>query len=349
MMSAPIIGGIMKLLLLIFYIYFYAIYSILLGLAKAIIVGFANTFILKIVDMDLLKFTFFNAVYDKVLVIGFAIFILIVLFQSLKAMFGSTLGFETEESWMIFIKAILYGFLVIYAKDICIYVNDGIFKKAIKFLIEGEGPSLLTSLFANNAIQISDIAKNLTFDAFPYIPIVDALLTLLICFKLIALVFRFAERYLITSLLIIMSPLAFACGVSKATKPFLQGWMKVFIGNYTIQIFQYVGFMCLILLDSSSIVSNATPFETFGMTAGLFKRIFIYLLADLIGKSEDIVREVGLSFGVGSPMSGPIGFAGEKLGSITSIKYGFDSSKSMLGFGSGAGDAGGVVGVPKPK
>ncbi len=65
-----------------------------------------------------------------------------------------------------------------------------------------------------------------------------AIILIAISIKLIMLAKRFAERLAFSTLLVLVSPLAFATGVIQVTKGFLQRWVKLFVGNLIVQVLQ---------------------------------------------------------------------------------------------------------------
>ena len=78
------------------------------------------------------SFTFIQILYERLQVIGAALLILIVIWQSFKTMFAF-LGFECEEPWRIGGRAIVFCFFIAYSKEI-IYVALGIFEKLVNYL-----------------------------------------------------------------------------------------------------------------------------------------------------------------------------------------------------------------------
>ena len=57
--------------------------------------------------------------YERVRIIGFAVLMLIALWQVFKSFFAYAGYSQPEESWKIGLKLMLYGILVLYSKEIC--------------------------------------------------------------------------------------------------------------------------------------------------------------------------------------------------------------------------------------
>lgn len=331
----------------------YFVTVIVLAAVNEIVVNTMN----YVAKLNLLNIDIFNDIYKKILIIAFAVFILIVAFQSLKTMFGNVMGFETEEAYMLFLKSILYGVLLLNAKEICLYINQNIFQNIMAYLLNGSASleKISAKLISDSRTDTSILTQKISglFTSFfdpnasslsILLYLVEAFILIIVAVKMLMLCFRFIERNLIFTLLVIMSPLAFAVGVSKSTKPYFQGWVKVFVGNYMIQIFQYVALVLLLTLLSLDDTVLAT---NMGIASGDYVSIFrLFMLvsaANLVGKAEEIIREVGMSYGAAGTMPGPVAFAAEKMQSMTSLNYGMQSITSMFGGGGGAGGAGGAV------
>lgn len=233
-------------------------------------------------------FTFIEILYGRLQVIAAAILILIFIWQSFKVMFAF-LGFECEEPWRIGGRAIVFGFLIIYSKE-AVYVVLGIFKNLVNYLWGAYGmtsPSmeqfktLITSLLLPQA--------GLTLFSW------SAIIFIYLAYKFIKLAFRFGERLMLTALLIMSSPLAFASGTSQVTKGFLQGWVKLFAGNLLVQILQ-------IAIVIAMIIYRATDKDL----VSIFSFVITVSMIKILEKLEDIVRDASLNVGIGRDVSSAI-------------------------------------------
>jgi len=151
------------------------------------------------------SFTFIQILYGRFQVIGAALLILIVIWQSFKTIFAF-LGFECEEPWRIGGRAIIFCYFIAYSKE-TIYAVLGVFKKLVDYLWGAYG------MTAPNADQLKTLITGLLFPStglslFSW----SAIIFIYLAYKFIKLAFRFGERLMLTALLIIASPLAFASG-----------------------------------------------------------------------------------------------------------------------------------------
>ena len=245
-----------------------------------------------------MSFGFVDTMYSKVRVIGMAVFILIVAFQLLKSMF-TYMGLEADDPLHIGMKAILYGFLVYYSKDICMIMLN-IFSSAMKFLLGGDSISKTVSGIADMFLE----TPVLSITGFCY---------LYLSFKMIMVTFRFAQRYATMLFLVITSPLAFACGPSKATHKTLDGWFKVFSGNLVVQLCQMIIMLsiCKFYGDSEdkNIWSRIMPASNLdiGLIQKVLPAIFMVAMITLLEKVEEVVKEAQVgTAGGGGALSNPI-------------------------------------------
>ena len=194
-------------------------------------------------------------------------------------------------------------------------------------------------------------------------PILNAVIWIYLLIKMIFLGFKFAERLFLNMFYIMISPLAFACGVSKATRDYLKGWFKSFLGNMIVQSLQYLCFLLIIYIFNTdnflwfvkddfvrgifgdyfiasehggggALMTSYTLGRAFLVKAGL-----VYALVKTTDKMEDILKEMGVGVGVSSTGTTPGGLAMD-------ISHGFSSVKqmsSMIGQLGGAGGMGAIA------
>jgi hypothetical protein len=114
------------------------------------------------------------------------------------------------------------------------------------------------------------------------------------------------ERTVLNAFLIIGAPLAFATGVSQPTRGFLQGFIKVYVGNLVVMILQNLGVSILLqlIIDPINSIENNMIL------------LFVALAAvKVLAKLEDIVRDMSIGVGVGRDM-------GSAMQSVQSVAYG---------------------------
>ena len=245
-----------------------------------------------------MSFGFVDTMYSKMRVIGMAVFILIVAFQVFKVMF-SYMGIEADDPLQIGMKAIFYGFLLYYSKDICAIMLS-IFSSAMKYLLGGNSIS-------QTASQISDMFLETQIIS------IAGLCYLYLSFKMIMVTFRFAQRYAVMLFLVIMSPLAFACGPSKATHKALAGWFKVFSGNLAVQLCQVIVILSVCKfysdVEDRNIWKRLMPTSNLdtGVMQAVLSAIFMIGMITLLEQLERIVGEAQVgTAGGGGALSNPV-------------------------------------------
>lgn len=230
-------------------------------------------------------FIFIQILYGRLQVIAAALLILIAAWQSFKVMFAF-LGFECEESWRIGGRVIVFGFLIIYSKE-AIYAILGIFKNLVDYLWGAYGMTNPSAEQLKNLV-VSLLLPNVGLTLFSW----SAIIFIYLAYKFIRLAFRFGERLMLTAILIMSSPLAFAAGTSQTTKGFLQGWIKLFAGNLLVQLLQ-------IAIVVAMIIYRATDKDL----VSLFSFVIVVSMVKILEKLEDIVRDASINVGIGRDIS----------------------------------------------
>ena len=138
--------------------------------------------------------------YSILVAVGWGLLIGNCAFQCMKAMFAG-FGFETESPIILLMRTGLFGFLLIFSKDIC-EIGLSIGKNVINLL------GLPTSV-------------NVTMPNSGMFPGLDASWLLVIIigfilgFQLIKLFFEIAERYVVVAVLTLLMPVGLSMGGSK--------------------------------------------------------------------------------------------------------------------------------------
>lgn len=262
------------------------------------------------------SFIFINIIYDRIKVVAVALMILIVAFQSFKVKF-SFLGFECEESWRIFARAIVFGFLIFYSKDISM-VGVDLFDRMINFMWSAYYTTVPdTKQFVNLVIGMLIPGANIFLFSW------SAIMFIYLVVKFIKLAFKFAERLMLTVLLVMISPLAFAAGTSQVTKGFLQGWVKLFTGNLIIQLLQVTLFIAMVIYRATD--PNLISLYSFVIVVAIIK---------VLEKLEDIVRDASINVGVGRDMTSALNKVQSVIYTTTQTTQVINAAKMVFAKGS---------------
>ena len=261
--------------------------------------------------------------YEKIRIVGFAILLLVAFWQVFKTFFAYSGYTQTEESWKIAAKLILYGLLVLYSKQICqmsigagvgivnllgqvqveskqvvegetkiIYSNDildmvGVGNINVKVkvpVIEINKSDVGTTMKAvvNNLLtKLENFEVNATN---PAAPIIKFILIIMIDLQLLKISLDMTEKYMNLLLMVIISPVAFACGVSKATNKILNKWVSLFASCIVYQVLQFViiGMVYFIVSDPNG--------------DGIFKiLILVWCILEMSLNINDLINELGFA------------------------------------------------------
>lgn len=232
------------------------------------------------------QFRYVTLVFDKVRVVGMALLILIIGWQAFKVMF-SFAGFECEDPLKVAVRAIISGFFMYYSKDM-IYIILGVFRNIVNFIWSAWGGGTVS----DNPTQFMSVITGYMLNTSGALTLIQMILILYLMYKFIKLAFKFAERLILTTLLIMGSPLAFACNVSKATEGFFQGWVKLFAGNLIIQVLQLSMFISIVMyMGTQAGIGN------------IFAYVIIIAMIRVTEKMEEIMRDISVNVGVSRDMS----------------------------------------------
>lgn len=234
--------------------------------------------------------------------VGVSLLILMASYAGLKSMFAY-MGFEAEEPFKIMIRTGITGLFIIsadklfdfilgfyaasatfYAKvfsgGASIYSEGGIDSAAIEGFKDALAPkSVLSLLDAFNIFDPEGIAQ----------VGIEAVLFLVVTWKLLQLLFRFAERYLLCIILVILGPMALACAPSTSTRPIFQGWIKIFFGNMVLQVMQILVLTMIFMSPSISVFNDGE----------ILLYIIIIGAVGLLERAEDYVQAIQVTIGGG--------------------------------------------------
>lgn len=219
---------------------------------------------------------------------GWALLLGNAVFQAARSMMAG-LGLEGEDPKLLFTRTFLFGFLLLASQQIC----------DMGLSISGRVVHLL---------QIPD-SFTLAVPAENAFPVGSAwLLAVIVGFVLmwqfVKLFFEIAERYVLTAVLVLAAPLAFAMGGSKSTEDIFKGWCRMF-GSMCLMMVLNVVFLKLMLSAMGLMPAGA---------AVLPWMLFITGIARVARKADSIVARIGLApavtgEGLGRGLPGMVAFA----------------------------------------
>ena len=138
--------------------------------------------------------------------------------------FGLGLGIEAEDPVKLSIRSVLFIFLAYFAKDIV----DIILKiggTPYSWILTADLAPLDFSNYYSVVLTTASVASN------GAAVLIALILTLILAWNYIKLLFEAAERYVLLGVLVFTAPVAFATGSAQSTGNIFKSWCRMFAGQ----------------------------------------------------------------------------------------------------------------------
>ena len=230
--------------------------------------------LLDIMSLDLAYIKSHVPVIDDILsvllAVGWALLLGNLVFQAMKSM-ASGLGFEAEDPKILFGRTFVFAFLLVGSPQICeIGLNLTANVMALLKLPDAIDVHLVDAGIFGNLLAAWLIV--IIFD-------------IIIMFKVLKLLLKIAEQYVVLSTLTITAPLAFAMGGSRGTAAIFTGWCRMF-GSMCLLMVTNVMFFKLLLSAMTAIPSGLDVIPWM---------VLISAIAKVARKADDIITRIGLN------------------------------------------------------
>lgn len=209
-------------------------------------------------------------IQQVLLAVGWALLLGNLVFQAVRSM-ASGLGFEGEDSKLLFARTFVFGFLLLASPQICALVL-GITSDVISLL---ELPDAIN-------VQLVDGSAFGVLGASWILVIIFDLITM---FMVLSLLLEVAERYMVLAMLTLTAPLAFAMGGSKSTAEIFAGWCRMF-GSMCLLMATNIVFFKMLL----SVVSTVPSFPDVFLWM-----VLIISIVKVAKKAYEIITRIGLN------------------------------------------------------
>jgi len=209
--------------------------------------------------------------YDVFTAAGWALLLGNLVFQAMKSMMAG-LGFEAEDPATLLIRTGVWGLLLLLSRQI---LNIGL----------DLGSGIINLMGIPSFIFITMPDANIFFSLGEYSWVLVIIIGLLIGWQLIKMFFVIGERYVVVCVLMLVAPLGFALGGSKATQDLAKGFIRMYASMVLMMILN-VMFLKLILS-----VLGTTPTEV----TIIPWTILIVALAKMAQKADGMVARIGLN------------------------------------------------------
>lgn len=208
--------------------------------------------------------------YAIFVAVGWGLLIGNCAFQCMKAMFAG-FGFETESPIILLLRTGLFGFLLIFSKDIC--------KIGLSI-----GKNVITLLGIPSNITLS-MPSDSMFGGLGASWLLVIIIGFILGFQLIKLFFEIAERYVVVAVLTLLCPVGLAMGGSKSTKEICTGFIRTYISMIVMMVMNVL-FLKLILSALATMPSGALVLPWCLLVVGIAKTA---------RKADNLISKIGLN------------------------------------------------------
>lgn len=248
-------------------------------------------------------------IMQVLLAVGWALLLGNLVFQAMKGM-AAGLGFEAEDPKMLFGRSAIFSFLLLASPQLCELVLD----MTSKVIILLELPNAVDVHLVDASILGNMFAGWLVVIIFNFI----------IMWKVLKLLLKIAEQYVVLSTLTIAAPLAFSMGGSKSTAPIFMGWCRMY-GSMCLLMVSNVMFFKMLLSVMSAIPSGLDVIPWM---------VLILSIVKVAKRMDDTITRIGLN----PAMTGAPGGRGI-LGMLAATVMHGAVSQVTKGIGGAAGTA----------
>lgn len=209
-------------------------------------------------------------IMQVLLAVGWALLLGNLVFQAMKGM-AAGLGFEAEDPKMLFGRSAIFSFLLLASPQLCEIVLD----MTSKVIVLLELP---------NAVNVHLVDASLLGNLFAGWLVV-IIFNLIIMWKVLKLLLKIAEQYVVLSTLTIAAPLAFSMGGSKSTAPIFMGWCRMY-GSMCLLMVSNVMFFKMLLSVMSAIPSGLDVIPWM---------VLILSIVKVAKRMDDTITRIGLN------------------------------------------------------
>ena len=156
-------------------------------------------------------------------------FILLNLVWQLFKNYGAGIGLSAEDPGKLLLRSALFLFLALFSDQIMTLVLD-IAGTPYSWIVDASLPTIEFSSFASVlTVIIGCLASG-------SVSLIVLILTIIVAWNYIKLLFDAAERYIMVGVLIYTAPMAFATGASESTSNVFSAWGRMLGGQLFLLI-----------------------------------------------------------------------------------------------------------------
>ena len=199
-------------------------------------------------------------------------------------------GKEVDSAPKFFVKAVFIGILVFSSFNVCSAILSA--TSEITTLICSLGKNILRQdiTFSNLIEKLYSSSSNGNFNLFSF----NGILTSMVSISSFSLIISFSIRYIITKVLVLLSPFSFLCLMNRGTASLFKCWLKSFFSLLLIQVI-----MALILLLSFAIIKENS--------SNVFNQILLIGSTLALMRTTQFVKEFLNNTGISTDFSAGLG------------------------------------------
>ena len=226
------------------------------------------------------------------LILANTLLVSVVLWYSCRILFSYYIGAEVESPSQFFVRAVVFGIVMNSSLFICTEVINLVYYITDYIRLYGNLSSLshryMSFMSFKNIINtaLTSSGGETDFNLFS----IDGIIKGFICFGALSLVLTYALRYVMLKVIVLVSPFAFLCLISKNTEAFFRSWYKTFISLLLVQVLVAV---ILVIPHAMKLFTNLGPSE-------LFTKILLAGSVYALYRANNFMREFMGGIGIGS-------------------------------------------------
>lgn len=255
------------------------------------------------------------------LAVGWALLLGNLVFQAMRGM-AAGIGFDSEDPKILFMRTCVFSFLLLTSRQIC---NIGL----------GMTGMVIDMLQVPSSVQIP-MPEETTFSIGASWLLV-VIIGFIVMWQVVRLFFEVGERYVVTAVLTILSPLAFAMGGSKSTEDIFKGWVRMFGSMCLMMVFNVI--FLKMLISVLAVMPDGT-----GVLPWM---ILVMGIARVARKIDGIIARIGLNPAITGDGLGRAGIPG-MLALTVARSLGSTVTKTIGRNGGSHGAAAGSTGQKPP-
>ncbi len=255
------------------------------------------------------------------LAVGWALLLGNLVFQAMRGM-AAGIGFDGEDPKILFMRTCVFSFLLLTSRQIC---NIGL----------GITGMVIDMLQVPSSVQIP-MPEETTFSIGASWLLV-IIIGFIVMWQVVRLFFEVGERYVVTAVLTILSPLAFAMGGSKSTEDIFKGWVRMFGSMCLMMVFNVI--FLKMLISVLAVMPSGT-----GVLPWM---ILVMGIARVARKIDGIIARIGLNPAITGDGLGRAGIPG-MLALTVARSLGGTVAKTIGRNGGSHGAAAGGAGKKPP-